>query len=200
MSKPFTASKFFNTKSIGVLAVSAAVVASAAVVMGGSTAAFSGSTSNDATLTSGKVMLTNDHASALFNASGFVPGYSETHCITLASDSTAPTTLQMYADTTADVASALDAALMVNIAEGSGGTNTDGTPGGCAGFIPQGAAFSGTLTNFKAHNSFATGISGYALAPKGTRQFQITVSLPESTGNSVQGLTSKVKFAWENRS
>lgn len=200
MSTSFIASKLLSTKSFGVLAAVAAVVVSGSFVMDGSTAAFSGTSSNDATLKSGTVMLTNDHAAALFNATNLIPGYSETHCITLTSASSVPTTLQMYADTSADSPSALDSALVLSVVEGSGGTNTDGTPGGCAGFTQTGPMFNGTLTDFKAHNSYANGISGYNLPASGSRQFQITITLPSTEGNSVQGLTSKAKFVWENRS
>lgn len=197
MSNSSLASKVLNTKFLGALALSGAFLASGAMVMSGSTAAFSGNTANESSWDAGTVALTNNHATALFDGADIIPGYAENRCITVKSEATSATTLKMYADTLADAPSVLDSKLVVSITEGTGGVNSTA---GCTDFVPSAEKFSGTLAEFKAHNSFTSGLTESAVAAGASKQFKIDVTLPNTVGNEVQGAASSVKFAWENRS
>jgi hypothetical protein len=106
----------------------------------------------------------------------------------------------MYADTVADVASIMDSKLVVTVLEGQNGVNTDGPAGDCTSFVSSATKFTGTLGEFKSHNSFATGLAESVIPAGGAKQYQISVSLPETVGNEAQGAKSSVKFAWESRS
>lgn len=198
-------------KILGVLAVPVSVVISGLFVWAGSTAAFSGSTTNENnSWTAGTVALTNNHGKALFAAANIIPGYTETHCITVTSTASVPTTLKMYttavtsAGTPAGTPS-LASSLNVEVLEGSNGTNSDGQGGGCAGFVPatgQSASptFSGTLAAFANSSSYVEGVGNYNLPAGGSRQYQITVSLPRTSPNSLQGATAGATFVWEAQS
>jgi hypothetical protein len=184
-------------KVIGALSIPAAVVVSGMLVMGGSSAAFSGETSNEGnSWTAGTVALENDRGTAMFAANGISPNYTETHCITVSSTSTIPTTLKMY---TADVTSTgvpttLAENLDVQVTRGAGSTDAD-----CTGFAPAGAAdFNGKLAAFGTANSdFSNGVGSHTLAAGGSSQYKITVSLPEGAPNTLQGTTAGASFVWE---
>ena len=189
--------KFPLAKIVGVAALPAAVIVSGLLVFGGSTAAFSGTTSNEGnTWSAGSIQLTNNQASALFTASNIAPGYSETHCITINSTSTIPTNLKMYAAnvTGTGTTDTLDANLNVTVTPGVGGTDSD-----CTGFTASGpAAFSGDLKSFGATSKdYSTGVGSVALPASASAQYQITVGLPSSAPNSLQGTTAGASFVWE---
>lgn len=195
-------------KLLGALSIPAAIVISGAFVWNGSTAAFSATTSNaNDSWRAGTVALTNNHGSALFASENITPGYTETHCITVSSTATVPTTLKMY---TSAVSSSetpvgtptLASSLNVEVLEGANGTNTDGQQGGCTGFIPSegqttAPTFRGNLATFANNNSFANGVGNYTLPAGGNRQYQITVSLPKTAPNTLQGSTAGATFVWE---
>jgi hypothetical protein len=199
----------FTYKLLSVLSIPVALLASGLFV-GVSTAAFSGSTSNaDNSWTAGTVALTNNHGAALFSATNIIPGYTETHCITVSSTATVPTTLKMYTSAVSSTgpvdAPLLSSHLNVQVLEGSGGTNTDGQTGGCAGFVPAAGqattpSFSGTLATFANSTSFANGVGNFALPAGGSRQYQITVTLPGNTPNTLQGTSAGATFNWEAQS
>ena len=201
--------KVLKPKVIAAVVVpSAAFLISGALVFGGSTAAFSGTTSNAGnSWSAGTVALTDNHASALFSANGITPGYSETHCVTVTSTATVPTVLKMYtsAVTSTGTPTTLAANLNVQVQEGSGGTNTDGQTGGCTGFVPAAGQastpdFSGTLAAFAGASSYASGVGSFNLPAAGSRQYQITVSLPSGVSNALQGTTAGATFQWEAQS
>lgn len=193
-------------KALGLLAVPAAVVLTGAAVTI-SSASFSGVTNNGPQQWSaGSVALTNNHAAALFGTTNITPGYTETHCITVTSTSTVPTQLKMYTSAVSSTGPAgaplLSSHLNVQVMEGSGGTNTDGPTGGCTGFVPATGqsttpSFSGTLAAFASNSSYANGIGNFALPAGGSRQYQITVTLPSSTPNTLQSTTAGATFIWE---
>lgn len=193
-------------KALAVLSVPAAVVLTGAAVTI-SSASFSGVTNNGPQQWSaGTVALTNNHAAALFSSTNITPGYTETHCITVNSTATVPTQLKMYTSAVSSTgpvgAPLLSSHLTVQVMEGSGGTNSDGPTGGCTGFVPapgQSATptFNGTLAAFASNSSYATGVGNFALPAGGSRQYQITVALPSSTPNTLQGTTAGATFIWE---
>lgn len=194
-------------KILGASSIPVAIVVSGLMVWNGSTAAFNGVTSNGPeSWTAGSVSLTNNHAAALFSAANITPGYTETHCITVNSTATVPTQLKMYtaAVTSSGPVSAplLSSYLNVQVMEGSGGTNSDGTPGGCTGFVPAAGqtttpTFNGNLATFANSNSFANGVGNFALPAGGSRQYQITVTLPSNTPNTLQSTLAGATFVWE---
>jgi hypothetical protein len=193
-------------KVLGLIAVPAAVVLTGVAVTI-SSAAFSGVTSNGPQQWSaGTVALTNNHAAALFGTTNITPGYTETHCITVNSTATVPTQLKMYTSAVSSTgpvgAPLLSSHLTVQVMEGSGGTNTDGPTGGCTGFVPATGqsdtpSFTGTLAVFASNSSYANGVGNFALPAGGSRQYQITVALPSSTPNTLQGTTAGATFIWE---
>lgn len=193
-------------KALGLLTVPAAIVLTGALVTGAS-ASFSGVTNNGPQQWSaGTVALTNNHAAALFSTTNITPGYTETHCITVTSTATVPTQLKMYTSAVSSTgpvgAPLLSSHLTVQVMEGSGGTNTDGPTGGCTGFVPAAGqstapTFNGTLATFATNSSYANGVGNFVLPAGGSRQYQITVALPNSTPNTLQGTTAGATFIWE---
>jgi hypothetical protein len=193
-------------KALGLLTIPAAIVLTG-VVVASSSASFSGVTNNGPqSWSAGTVALTNNEGSALFSANNITPGYSETHCITVSSTASVPTQLKMYTSAVSATgpvdAPLLSANLDVKVMEGSGGVNTPGQAGGCAGFIPdtgqvEAPTFTGTLASFANNTSFDTGVGNFALPAGGSRQYQVTVNLPASAPNSLQGTTAGATFMWE---
>jgi hypothetical protein len=191
-------------KVLGALSVPAAIVISGALVWNGSTAAFSGTTSNGPeSWEAGEVALSNNHGSALFSASEIIPGYSDTKCITVTSDATVPTELKMYTSAVSATGPAgaplLSSHLNVEVVEGSGGKNTEA---GCVDFIPAtgqavSPSFVGTLASFANKSSFANGVGDYTLPAGGSRQYQVSVTLPEDAPNTLQGTVAGATFMWE---
>jgi hypothetical protein len=186
-------------KIAGLLSVPAAVIV-AGVLVSSSSAAFTATTSNEGnSWTAGTVELTNDRATALFTSAGIVPGFSESHCITVNSTSSVPAKVKLY---TADVTSTGTPTTMaqnidVQVVKGTGSTDAD-----CAGFTPavEAAAFSGKLSAFAANADYSTGVGTAALAAGGSAQYKITVSLPSDAPNTLQGTTAGAKFVWEAQS
>ena len=198
--------KLLSFKVLAVLSFPVALLISGGMVLQGSTAAFSGVTNGGPEAwDAGKVTLTNNHASALFAAGTITPGYSETHCITITSTANVASTLKMYTSAVSSTGTpTLSSFLNVQVVEGSGGTNTDGANGGCAGFVPDSGqntnpTFSGTLASFANNNSYSTGVGNRSLAAGGSQQYKITVSLPSSAPNSLQGTTAGATFVWETQ-
>ena len=194
-----------TVKNIGLAMMPVAFVASGVVFVNASSAAFSAETTNEVdTWTSGKVSLTNDHATALFAPTGIKPGYTESHCLTVTSTSDIPVTVKMYSKNITP--GVLASNLLINITEGSNGTNVDGVngaPGSCTGFTPDGSAgnvYSGTLDGFAAKSNFANAGGSALLAPNGSKQYKITVTLPDTADNTVQAKTANASFVWEAQS
>ena len=184
---------------IKALAVPAALIVGATLVVGGSNAAFTGATANPGnSWTSGTVALTNDHGSALFSAVNVVPGYTESHCITVSSTANAQTALQFYAEQTANTKQ-LAENIDLTVQAGSGGT--DGVSS-CTGFVQAQELFTGKLSGLAAANgTLGTALNVTApLAAAGSQQFKITASLPASTPNAQQGGTAGVTFNWASHS
>lgn len=193
-------------QALGLLTIPAAIAFSGMAVAS-SSAAFSGVTSGaPQSWTSGTVALTNNHAAALFSTPNITPGYSETHCLTINSTATVPTQLKMYTSAVSSTgpsgAPLLSSHLNVQVLEGSGGVNTAGVLGGCAGFVPAVGqnvtpTFNGSLASFANISSFANGVGNFALPAGGSRQYQITVSLPASAPNTLQSTVAGATFIWE---
>lgn len=177
---------------------SAAFALAGAMVIPASTQAFSGWTGNDGnTMTAGTVALTNNHASAVFDTAGVVPGYSETHCITVTSASDIATVLSFYASATANVNGLADN-LNLTVEAGHGVADTGLN---CTGFVTDETLHNGTMSALStAHGTAGTAIDIAApLAALGSQQFRITSSLPSNAPNTLQGGSAGVDFNWINR-
>jgi hypothetical protein len=175
-----------------------AAVLAGSMAMVGSQAAFSGATDNlGNSWTAGTVALTNNKASALFTASGVVPGYTEAHCITVTSASTVPTTLSFYVAQGPNT-NQLGDNLNLKIEAGSGGTDVGND---CTGFVPAQTLHNGTMTGLSgARGTALTAVDIAApLAAAGAQQFKITATLPANTPNTVQSGTAGMDFKWINR-
>lgn len=199
-------SKILTFKVAAVLSFPVALLLGGVMVLQGSTAAFSGVTSNGPeSWDAGTVALSNNHASALFSSANITPGYSETHCITISSTANVPSTLKMYTSAVSSTGTpTLSSFLNVEVQEGSGGTNTDGQSGGCAGFVPDSGqtsnpTFQGSLASMANKDSFANAVGNHSLAAAGSHQYKVTVTLPTSAPNSLQGTTAGATFIWETQ-
>jgi hypothetical protein len=201
MSLKSFAKSNFTSKMLMTVGVPFAAVASIAGIAVGSNAAFISSTDTGSNVwTSGTVKLTNDKAAtAVFAPTKIVPGYTETHCVTVSSSSDVPTKVKMYSGSyTTNI---LSEDLKFDIQVGSGGTNVDGVdgaPGSCSGFLPDAtdaALFSGTAKVFMtAHNTGGTGLGSVVLAPGATKTYQITATLPPEAKN--MGSSTSTAFQW----
>lgn len=202
MSASTKIKNMLSVKNLGIALTPVALVATGAFIVGQSSAAFSAETFNEAdTWAAGKVLLSNDHAAALFSPKGIAPGYAESHCITVTSGSDIPTNLKMYSKGL--VPGALSANLLLSVEEGSGGTNIDGVDGkagSCTGFATSAPVFNGTIESFGAKTAFASGVGSSVIAPNESKQYRITVSLPENAPNTLQSTKSGISFVWEAQS
>lgn len=168
-------------------------------VLGVSSAAFNGSfTQAGESWTSGTVALTGDKATAQFAAANIIPGYSESHCITLTSNSTVATALQFYAKTNSNVKQ-LGENLQLTVNTGTGGT--DGA-NSCTGFTVDQTVYTGSAANLGATaGTAATALNiTKPLSASGSQQFMITATLPVSTPDTVQGGGFTMDFNWQNHS
>lgn len=181
-----------------------ALLGSGALVLQASSAAFSGSTTNPGnTWEVGQVTLSDDDGgsspttgTAMFTATKLKPGSAGERCIAVTSQSTTSATLKMYVTnvvTTKSVSSHLD----VTVDEGTGGSF-----GSCAGFVPAGKIFQGTLAGFAANGDYATAVGAYALSgtPPESRTYRITYTLSATAPDTIAAGTAGATFVWEARS
>ena len=125
--------------TVRVVAFSAAMLLLTMLVVTRSQAAFTASTSNTGNgFTAGDLSLfDDDDDTAMFNATGMVPGSSVTECITVTYDGdVTPAPVRLYGTGTGALAPFLD----LRIEVGTGGSSSS-----CAGFTPSGTLFDDTL-------------------------------------------------------
>lgn len=174
-------------------------VLTSGAVLGVSAAAFTGYVGQpNNSWTAGTMALVSDKATAQFVANDIVPGYTESHCINITSNSTVPSTLQFYASES-NIVGNLGDNMLITVEAGSGGT--DGAKS-CTGFTSEETLFSGTVTALNAANGTAEQAVNVTkpLAANGTQQFKITATLPDSTTNASQGTAFNLDFNWVNHS
>lgn len=178
------------------LPVALGLIGASAIVWQSSTAAFSGTTSNAAnSWAAGTVSLTDDDtATAMFTASGLVPGSTGTKCITVTYGGSANAYIRLYSS--ANTGATLQPYLDIVIEEGTGGSF-----GSCAGFTPTTSLATGTLAAFTSTNtSWATALGSGAVVTTGqARTYRITYTLNASTPDAQQGASSTATFQWEAR-
>ena len=196
-----------RTSKIQLLSVLAALTLVSMMVLRTSSAAFSGTTENAGnSWDAGTVTLTDDGGgSALFTATGMVPGDTSTQCIEVTytgSVDTSGTAFYVSAYTDSDGASDTGAAaelsddLDVDVVMGAAGDS-------CALWTGVGAT---TLHSATALQSLPAtyGAGGTAWTPTAAvdtmRAFQITVTLGADTANDAQGDGATATFTWEAQS
>jgi hypothetical protein len=191
---------FKPTKLMKTAATFAGVfILTSGAVMGVSAAAFTGWVGQpNNSWTAGTMALVSDKATAQFVANDIVPGYTESHCINITSNSTVASTLQFYASES-NIVGNLGDHMNIKVETGSGGT--DGASS-CTGFTTEQTLFDGSVTALNAANGSVETAANVTkpLAANGTQQFKITATLPGSTPNSAQGTAFNLDFNWVNHS
>ena len=175
--------------SIAVFAVAASVLAL------GSNAVFTSTASNDAnTFTTGTVVISTSPATAFITYSGMAPGDKVTSALTV---SNAGTLQLRYAVTSTTTENTLAAQLDLTIKSGvttctNGGFGVDGTVVYATGDL-------GSTTGVNVIGNPAQGAQAgdRPLAASANEVLCFNVSLPLSTGNTFQGLTTTATFAFQ---
>jgi hypothetical protein len=179
--------------TVRVVAFSAAMLLLTMLVVTRSQAAFTATTSNPTSgFTAARLALTDDDAStALFNATGMVPGASVTKCITVTySGDYTPSPVKVYGTSSGALAPFLDTTIQI----GTGGSNAS-----CTGFTSSATLYSGTLSNFSAtHTNWANGLAAWsATGTPQSRTFRFTVVVQDD--DAAQGLNANAAFTWETQ-
>lgn len=196
-----------RTTKVQLLAVIAALALVSTMVLRTSSAAFSGTTENAGNAwDAGTVTLTDDDGgSALFTASGMVPGDSSTQCIEVTYTGTVDTSgTAFYVSTYTDSDGASDTGAKAQLSDDLDVDVLMGALGStCSPWSGVGAT---TLHSATALQSLPAtyGAGGTAWTPTAavdtTRAFQITVTLGADTANDAQGDGATATFMWEAQS
>ncbi len=174
-------------------AVVAGLVVNGLMLWTATSAAFTASTTNPTNnWNAGSVALSDDDggSTALFTASGLVPGSTGSRCITVTygGDVTAPVKLFVSASS-----GTLGPYVNLTVEEGSGASFAS-----CTGFSGS-SIYSGTLSNFASTASaYGSGVGTWAPNASGqTRTYKFTYTLDASTPSSMQSTTASASFTWE---
>jgi hypothetical protein len=182
-----------STRLAAFAALPLAVVISGAVVGTSSYAAFSDTTQNAGnSWATGKVAISDDdEGTALFQVAGLLPGDGDEACLTVTTDTSAPSTVQLYTADSAD-AESLASSLELVVERG---TSTDG----CEGFVAAGApVVDGTLADLFDATSFADGVGDWTV-PAGTTDstWRFRYQLADDATNAAQEAAATTTFVWE---
>ena len=179
--------------TVRVVAFSAAMLLLTMLVVTRSQAAFTASTSNTGNgFTAGDLSLfDDDDDTAMFNATGMVPGSSVTECITVTYDGdVTPAPVRLYGTGTGALAPFLD----LRIEVGTGGSSSS-----CAGFTPSGTLSDDTLSQFAAtRTNWSNGLAAFSATTTPTsRTFRFTAEVQDD--DAAQGLSANAGFTWETQ-
>ncbi len=197
-----------TTATAGKIAVTAAtpvaMLAAAALVWQSSYAAFSGTTRNSGNdRATGSVALTDDDAgSARFQVASMLPGATETKCITVTANASAPGTVKAYMVNPVTSPAGLERYVEVTVNAGTGGSFAD-----CAGFTPfttgNPVVADTPLSQLAMANSYANGVGGWPVtAGSQSRTYQITWTfdtsgLTQTQVDQLQGSHTGIDLQWE---
>jgi len=179
------------------LTIPVALIASGLLVSNASYSAYSASTTNPANnWTTGTLGLTDDDANtALFTATGLVPGSTATKCIAVTSSSTVPTTIKLYG-TSPSTTLALSSYIDLVVTLGAGGSSST-----CTGFVADATnpnVFTGTLASLgTTATGFSNGLGVWAPAGAGTKTYKIQYTVNSAAPNTTAGGTASIGFTWE---
>lgn len=194
MTKLFA--KLLTFKALKTTAFMALFAVSAFAVSAGSEAAFTGQTDNTGnSWTTGSVTLRdNDLGNSLFTATGIVPGYTQSSCIVVISDSAATTSLFMTGAGTSG-GGLLQDTLNVTVEAGTG------AQAGCGDFVPGSVVQSTeSLTAFQDGTTTTPLALGQLAAGGGSKTFRITVALPSDQNSpDLQNKLVSYDFLWFNQ-
>ena len=179
-----------------VAAMVISMVLVAGLVLRTSSAAFSDTTRNPgSSWAAGTVRLSDDDggATALFNASGMVPGDRIEKCIAVRyTGNVTPARVRLYGAFAGGTN--LSDYLDLTVERGSGGSF-----GSCSGFTATETAYTGSLASFvPSHRDFATGVGTWSPASGETQTYRFVVELRND--NAAQGRSEQVNFTWEAQS
>lgn len=183
-----------------VAAVLTAVLLTAVLVMSRTRAAFTGATGDPGShWASGTVVIGDDDAgSALFTASGLLPGDTGERCIKVTYTGTLPATVKLYAT---GLGGSLGGNVDLVVQQATAGGNTGSYGAGCAGFSGT-QLYAGTLAGFASTaTGHASGVGTFA--PTGPNQYLVyrfVYTLDAATPSAMQGQSATVTFTWESRS
>jgi hypothetical protein len=163
-----------------IAALPAGLLVAGLIVGQSSSAAFTAQTSTGASsFTSASVDLTNSKAaSAVFTVDKIVPGQTGTQTVDVTYTGDAPVAVKLYAkdgDTTTALAKALQITVKVDSAQ----------------------IYAGSLADLSAKTAFAQGVGAWAPTATATKKYDITWTLPTTADNTVKGMTTQLKLAWE---
>lgn len=187
-----------------VIATPIAIVAAAALVWQSSYAAFSGTTRNSGnSWSTGSVALTDDDSgSARFQATGMVPGATDTKCIAVTANATVPGVVKAYAVNPVASAVNLQNYVKVSVKYGTGGGF-----GSCDGFTAAGVSIPEmSLESLAQFSDYANGAGSWpVVAGSQTRTYEITwtfdtTGLSQSQLDGLQGAQTGIDFQWELQS
>ena len=179
-------------------AVLAGLLGSGVFVWQGTNAAFTSTTSNGANnWTAGAVTIADDDSStAMFNATGLVPGSTGSKCIKVTYSGNVTAAVKLYV---ASSSGTLNPYIDLVVEEGSGAGNV-GDFSSCSTFSGT-TIYSGTLSNMAStKTAFASGVGSWA--PTAATQFKVykfTYTLNASTPNNMQSATCSATFQWESQ-
>ncbi|GAB4079728.1 hypothetical protein GCU67_01915 [Modestobacter muralis] len=180
----------------GAVAAVVGLLLSGVLTWSTSYAAFSARAENEGnSWTTGRVQLSTDRASALFQADELWPGASDSRCLTVTSDGSVPGEVRLYgAALTGPLL--LTQNITLDVVQGTG-TAVD-----CSDFsAPAGApVFSRTLAGYP--TEYSAGGSAWTLAGDvgEQRTYRVTYRVDPNAGNATQDSTATMTFVWEVRS
>lgn len=168
-----------------------------ALVVDATRAAFSASTTNPGnSWQAGTVSITDDDSgTALFSATGLVPGDTGTNCVVVRYDGSAvPARVRLSG---AAAGGTLGQYLDLTVQRGSGTAATGF--GDCTGFSATETLYTGTVAGFAtSHGSFATGVGTWNPSATGQESvYRFTWTLQDD--NAAQGASVNATFTWEAR-
>lgn len=174
-------------------AVVAGLLVSGGLVWQASSAAFTASTQNGSnTWSSGQVLISdNDGGTAMWTATGLVPGSTGTNCIEVTYGGNVASAVKLYAT---PYTGTLGQYITMEIEEGSGVSCA--VPGTYTSLNPGPATLDAFVT--APHNTYGTGVSSWEPSATATRPYRFTYTLQDN--NSAQNKSAAVTFVWEARS
>jgi hypothetical protein len=195
-----------NSRVLQLAAFALTFILVALLVVTSSRAAFVAQNDNISnTVSSAAVDLADNDGgtTAMFNATGLLPGASQVQCIQVTyTGNIDPTPVRLYRSSvpTSDVP-ANNLAPYLNLTVESGSMAASPTMSGCSGFTYGATEYSGTLDGFATtRTSYADAAAVTAWDPAGTgatRTFRFTISVQDVP--AAEGKNTTFGFQWETR-
>ena len=136
----------------------------------------------------------DDNGTALFTATGLLPGSTGSNCIRVTYAGTVTSTVRLFATS---VTGSLAGDVDLVVEQGNGAGNTGGF-GSCTGFSGT-EIYSGTLAAFP--TAYGTGRGSFAPTANGQYAvYRFTYTLNASAPTARQGTSAGAAFRWESRS